>query len=278
MKGMQAYGYEITSVDRKSFECEGMEDFQNLKDFVKLAYNDQLMLKTENIEELMEKIDENSLPTFKQVLSGTFDIKKGKEWKLDIANEKLIVKDIEVFEKVIPFFVSFAKKYDCDEVRKIFEACRNKNGTFNFAAIGRIKTLVNLVYNDKNDRLDFPIKEFMQDAYNFSDRGMAKMSDIIEFCNRCAERYATRESKGDLILTHSLVMMDKLRDKFMKLFRCLRNVGRAQKKKNNMCSMERVELLWKERDNYISTNLNEKLFVLTDLLGLDMIETETVEI
>lgn len=269
MKGMQAYGYEVCSVDRKSFECEGMEDFQNLKDMVKLAYDEQLMLNTEHIEELMEKIDENSLPAYKQVLSGLFDIKKGNEWKIDMTNEKMIVKNIEVFEKVIPFFVSFSKKYDVDEVKKIFEHCRNKNKTFNFAALGRIRTLVNLTYNDKNNRLDFPIKEFMEDAYRFSDRGEAKMSEIIEFCNMCAERYATRESKGDLIITHSLVTMEKLRDKFLKLFRCLINVGRAKKKKDNKCPMERIALLWQEKEFYTSTNLNEKIFVLTDLLGID---------
>ena len=269
MKGMQAYGYEVCSVDRKSFECEGMEDFQNLKDIVKLAYDEQLMLNTEHIEELMEKIDENSLPAYKQVLGGLFDIKKGNDWKIDMTNEKMIVKNIEVFEKVIPFFISFSKKYDVDEVKKIFEHCRNKNKTFNFAALGRIRTLVNLTYNDKNNRLDFPIKEFMEDAYRFSDRGEAKMSEIIEFCNMCAERYATRESKGDLIITHSLVTMEKLRDKFLKLFRCLINVGRAQKKKDNRCPMERIELLWQEKEFYTSTNLNEKIFVLTDLLGID---------
>lgn len=278
MKGMQAYGYEVCSVDRKSFECEGMEDFQNLKDIIKLAYDEQLMLNTEHIEELMEKIDENSLPAYKQVLGGLFDIKKGNDWKIDMTNEKMIVKNIEVFEKVIPFFVSFSKKYDVNEVKKIFEHCRNKNKTFNFAALGRIRTLVNLTYNDKNNRLDFPIKEFMEDAYRFSDRGEAKMSEIIEFCNMCAERYATRESKGDLIITHSLVTMEKLRDKFLKLFRCLINVGRAQKKKDNRCPMERIELLWQEKEFYTSTNLNEKIFILTDLLGIDNeVSTQTIE-
>ena len=253
-----------------------MEDFQNLKDFVKLAYNDQLELNTKHIEELMDLINENTLPVFKQVLGGLFDIKKGSDWKIDMSNEKLVVKNIEVFEKVIPFFMSFSKKYDCDEVKKIFEYCRNKNNTFNFAALGRIRTLVNLIYNDKNNRLDFPLKEFMTDAYRFSDRGMAKKNEIIEFCNMHAERYATRESKDNLIITHSLVTMEKLRDKFYKLFRCLVNVGKPSKKNGNMCPMERVELLWKEKEYYTSSDLNEKIFVLSDLLGIDSINTEEV--
>lgn len=277
MKGMQAYGYEVTSIDRKSFSCEGMEDFANLKDFVKLAYNDQLILNTTHIEELMEEINENSLPIFKQVLGGLFDIKKANEWRIDLTNEKIVVKNVEVFEKVVPIFVSLSKRYECEQVKEIFDYCRNKNNTFNFAAIGRIRTLVNLIYNDKNNRLDFPIKEFMEDAYIFSDRAKATKAEILEFCNACAERYAQRESKGNLILMNSIAMMDKLRDKFFKLFRCLVNVGKPKKKDGNRCSMERVELLWQEKEFYNSINLNEKIFILSDLLGIENIDMEVIE-
>ena len=71
-------------------------------------------------------------------------------------------------------------------------------------------------------------------------------------------------------------MMDKLKDKFYKLFRCLINVGKPKKKDGNRCSMERVELLWKEREYYTNTDLNEKLFVLSDLLGIESITEETI--
>lgn len=277
MKGMQAYGYEVNSIDRKSFECEGMEDFANLDDFVKLAYNEQLQLNTAHIEELMDEINENNLQLFKQVLRGMFEIRKGKDWKFDMSNSKLTVKNVEVFEKVVPFFMSFSKRYDCDQIREIFDHCRNKNGTFNFAAIGRIKTLVNLMYNDKNNRLDLPIKEFMEAAYKFSDLGAAKKSEIIDFCNEFAESYARKESKGDLVINYSLVMMEKLKDKFYKLFRCLINVGKPKKKDGNRCSMERVELLWKEREDG-SKVINEKASLwLSDFLGIDTIHEETID-
>ena len=277
MKGMQAYGYEVCSVDRKSFACEGMEDFANLKDLVKLAYNDQLQLNTTHIEELMDEINENNLPIFKQVLSGLFDIKKGNEWKVDMTNEKMLVKNIEIFEKVIPIFVSLSKKYDVEQVKDIFEHCRNKNGTFNFAAIGRIRTLVNLIYNDKNDRLDLPIKEFMNETYVFSQQGEVKKSEIIEFCNSFADNYAKNESENNLAIMQSMLMMEKLRDKFYKLFRCLINFGRPSKKNDNKVTMERVELLWKEKEYYNSVNLNEKLFILTELLDIDDVTVESNE-
>lgn len=277
MKGMQAYGYEVTSIDRKSFMCEGMEDFSNLKDIIKLAYDDQLMLNTTHIEELISTINETTLYSYKQVLNGAFEIKKKNEWRIDTVNEKLYAKNIEVFEKVVPIYVSFSKRYDCKEIEDIFNYCKNKNGTFNFSAIGRIRTLVNLIYNDKNNRLDFPIKEFMEDAYKFSDRGKAKKSEIIDFCNACAERYAARESKGEIILNHSVVMMDKLRDKFFKLFNCLIKIGKPKKKDNMNCTMERVELLWKEKEYYTIMNLNEKIFELSDLLGIGIVENEFIE-
>lgn len=276
MKGMQAYGYEVTSIDRKIFECEGLEDFANLKDFVKLAYNEQLQLNTTHIEELFKIIDEYSLPIYKQVLAGMFDIKKGNKWDKDLTNNRITVKNVEVFEKVIPIFVSLSKRYKCKDIIDIFEHCRNENKTFNFAAIGRIRTLVNLIYNDKNNRLDMPIKDFMIAAYKFSELGAAKKSEIIEFCNNQAEIYAQKESRGDLQITYSMLMMDKLKDKFYKLFRCLIDVGKPKKKDGNKCSMERIELLWKEKTDDV-VNINEKAFELYDLLGIDDISTTVID-
>ena len=151
MKGMQAYGYEVCSVDKQKFECEGMEDFTNLNDFVKLAYDDQLQLNTTHIEELIEQINEINIGTFKEVLNGKYTIVKGKDWKLDLDGYKIVVKNAEVFEKVVPIFTSLSKQYNCDQICEIFEFCRHKGGSFNFAAIKRIRTLVNILYNDKRE-------------------------------------------------------------------------------------------------------------------------------
>jgi hypothetical protein len=274
MKGMSAYGYEVTSSDCKSLNGEGKEDFSNLKDLVKLAYDEKLQLNTTYVEELMNNITENNLYTYKGVLNGQFDIKKGNKWAEDTYNNQVIAKNIEVFEKVVPIFVSFSKQYECDQIRKIFEHCRNKNNTFNFAAIGRIRTLVNLMYNDKNNRLDLPIKEFMTETYKFVEQGWAKKNDIEEFCNRFAENYARQESKGQLIINYSVLTMDMLKDKFKKLFNCLVTVGRPSKKNENKCQLEKVELLWKEREWYGSTDLNDKVFILSDLLDIGDVTIE----
>jgi hypothetical protein len=62
--------------------------------------------------------------------------------------------------------------------------------------------------------------------------------------------------------------MDSLRERFLKLFKCLCKVGRASKKTNGLVPVERIELLWKEKEYYTSTNLNEKLFVFAEFFEM----------
>ena len=80
-------------------------------------------LNTQHIEELLEIIEEDRLALYKDVLAGKYDIRKGDEWKDDLTNHRLIVKNIEVFEKVVPIFLSLTKQYNVAQVREIFVFC-----------------------------------------------------------------------------------------------------------------------------------------------------------
>ena len=257
MKGMEAYGYEIQAKDLREFKMEGLEDFADLKNMTKLAYDEQLTLNTTHIEELMDIITEDRLNIYKEVLRGKYDIKKGNEWKEDVGANKMTVKNVEVFEKVVPIFISLSKQYEMDKIKEIFNYCRNKNGTFNFAAINRIRTLVNMIYNDKNERLDLPIKEFMIESYNFSDLGVTTVSEFKSFILGFAMKYMTRASKGDVQITRSVKTMEDAQEKFEHIFKCLVKCSRPNRQ--NKFTMERVELLWPER-----TTLNESISDMID--------------
>lgn len=272
MKGMQSYGYEIFSKDLKDFKLEGMEDFSDLKNMVKLAYDEQLELNTKHIEELLELITEDRLTIYKEVLRGSFEIRKSDEWRDDLTKNKMYVKNVEVFEKVVPICVSLSKQYDMQSIRDIFEYCRNKNNTFNFAAIARIRTLVNILYNEKNQRLDLPIQEYMKEVYDFSDLGTVNKNDIKDFIRRFANKYAQRESTREILILHSLTTMTELVEKFEKIFKCL--VKTTRPGKDGKVSMERVELLWKEKeyDNYTGTDQNDKLYILSEFLNIVDVE------
>lgn len=264
MKGMMAYGYNISSQDLGSIQMEGIENFKDLKNMVKLAYDEQLQLNTTHIEELISLITEDRLGLYKEVLRGSFEIKKGNIWKEDITKHQMIVKNIEVFEKVVPIFISMSKQYDIKDIRDIFDFCRNKNGTFNFAAINRIKMLINILYNDKNKRLDLPIKEFMVKSYEFSDRQKVKKIELQKFLQEFARNYAMKESANGINIVLAQMTMENLYNTFEKIFKCLINTSRPTK--DGIIEMTRVELLWKEKEYYNNTNQSDKVYILTEFL------------
>lgn len=274
MKGMMYYGYQINSRDLKAFNVQGAEMFRDLKNMVKLAYDEQLQLNTTHIEELMDIITEDRLALYKEVLSGTFEIRKGDMWKEDLTNHKMYVKNIEVFEKVVPIFTSLSKQYKVSDIKDIFEYCRNKNNTFNFAAINRIRLLVNILYNDKNGRLDLPINQFMKEAYEFSDLKTIHKREIDKFLTDFSQKYAMKESTNEIIITRSILTMQSLVKTFEKIFKCLIKVSRPTKE--GIVNMERVELLWQEKEYFNSQNLNEHIFVLADFLDLSDSTSEKI--
>lgn len=265
MKGMESYGYLISSKDLGEFQVEGSEIFRDVKNLMRQAYDDRLNLNTTHIEELMDIINENNLSTYKDVLAGKYDIKKGDDWKNDLTNKTLIVKNIEVFEKVVPIYVSLSKQYTTEQIGEIFEFCRNKGGSFNFAAIKRIRTLVNILYNDKNQRLDLPIKQFMEESYEFASYKTCKKTELKSFIKNFAVRYVNKASTREILIERSITTVESIIEKFTNIFKCLVNVSRPSK--DGTIKMEPVELLWKERENG-NKNANDSIYILDDFLGL----------
>ena len=274
MKGMQAYGYNVSIVDLKQFHVTGTLIFRDLKDLVKLAYDDQLVLDTTHVQELMDLMDENSIPIYREVLRGRYDIKKGDEWKNDHENHIIIVKNMEIFEKVAPLFISMSKRYEVKTIKDIFESCRRKNGTYNFAAIKRIRLLINILYNEKNGRLDLPIQQYMKDAYEFSDLKTVHKSDIVNFNKKWALKYAQTESGEGVLIDRAMMTMETLEKTFSNIFKCLINTTRPGK--DGIVNMERVELLWKERENE-TNRMNDLAFILADFLDNNKIDIENIE-
>lgn len=262
MKGMQAYGYNISSRDLKEFQLSEV-DFMDLKTIVKSAYDDELNLNTTYTEELLGLITDDRLNLYKEVLNGSIDIRKGDIWKEDITNKKMYVKSVEVFEKVVPIFLSMSKQYEVKDIKEIFEFCRSKNGSFNFSAIKRLRLLINILYNNKQNRLDLPIKEFMEGTYKFIEGKRITEGDIKKFIMDFATNFAQGTSTEEIIIPKATMTMELLYDQFEKIFNCL--VTKVRKK--NVVKLQKVELLWKEKEYYTSTNLNENVFILEEFLG-----------
>ena len=272
-KGMMSYGYEYSGKDLEKFEMKNGETVQSI---IKNARDTQIAKNTKDIEELLDMITEDRLVIYKAVLAGEYDISKGQAWKEDQVNKKMIVKNIEIFEKVIPLFISMSKLYKVEDIKEIFESCRNKNGSFNFAAIRRIKLLINILYNDKNNRLDLPIKEYMYSIYDFidaHDRGVRK-SEIDKFIYNFAVDYARKESSDKIKIEMSPVTMIEMIEIFTNLFKCLVDMTRPA---NGVVHIKKAELLWQEReDNYSVKEQNEKIFALAEFLEYIDVDREEV--
>ena len=275
MKGMQSYGYNVSSVDHKSFTMmEGGGNFRDLQALTKLAYDNQLKLNTTHIEELMDIITEDRLSIYKDVLKGKYEIRKGDDWKEDLGKNRMTVKNIEVFEKVVPIFVSFSKLYEMDKIVDIFNFCRHSNGSFNFAAINRIRLLANILYNDKNNRLDLPIKNFMRAVYDFIQVGELHKLAIEKFCSDYAHKYARGASTDLIKIELATKTMTRITDTFLNIFKCLVDCSRPNKK--GIVKVKPFEMLWKERTIGEKT---EHIYVLEEFLGIEhIIDSEDIDI
>lgn len=280
MKGMQCYGYEISAVDLNDFDCEGSEMFKDLKNAIRLSREEQVSLNAKHCEELINLITDDRLSLYKEVMRGSFEIKKGSDWKEDVNNHKMIVKNIEVFEKIVPLFLSFSKQYEIKDIKDIFEYCRNSGGSYNFAAIGRLRTLTNIMYNDDIKRLDLPIKEFMEETYKFSERKKVKKHELDAFIKDFSLRYAIKASTSNIIISKAQLTMKTIEDIMSRIFRCLISTSRPSK--NGDIEMSRVELLWKKKEFYNSSDHNSDVFILPGFLEttvntLDVFQEEHIE-
>ena len=275
MKGMMSYGYNVTSRDLGTFSIEDGEIFSDLKNMVKLAYDEKINLNTNQIVELIDLITEDRLPIYRDVLQGLYEIRKGNCWKEDQSKKIMTVKNVEVFEKVIPIFVSMSKQYTVQDIKEIFESCRNKNGSFNFAAIKRIKMLINIIYNDKNGRLDIPIGDYMNRVYSLCEQETMKKYEVDHFISQYSMEYAEKESKGIIQIYKAQYTMGTIKKKFEEIFKCLVKMSRPNKEK--IVKLEKVELLWKEREDYEREyKSNEHSFILAEFLDNQEVEHSSV--
>ncbi len=274
IKGMKSYGYDYSIRNKYVFSFSEKVRLENITDIKKSARLNRRLKNTVDIEELLELITDDRLSIYNDVLKGKYEIKKGKSWKESIEDRIMTVKNIEVFEKVIPTIFSFHKMYTIDDIKSIFEYCR-KNDMYNFAAISRIKTLSNIVYNNKKNRLDIPIKKFMYDLYEFVDKsdGVCKKDELDKFIDNYVENYARQESSKNIPIWMSKGALKEIKHGVERMVKCLVDIGRKNKK--GEVTISKSELLWNEKEtiNYESKDdIFIKEFILGDLI--DNIDTD----
>lgn len=273
VKGMISYGYKYNSEDLGEFHDESLGEGL-VKDLVKGARMKAKQRDSQHTEELLQIMTEDRLDIYRDVLQGRYDITKGNDWNEDPFTKKMTVKNIEVFEKVVPLVVSMSKMYDVQDIRNIFEFCKEKNN-YNFAAIRRIKLLSNIIYNSKLNRLDLPIEKYMKETYKFVEKNSkCKKYEIDEFVEKFTQKYAEKESKGEVNILLSPITLKSMAMALRNIFNCLVNVSRPDKKKE--VKLSKTELLWEEKHEK-RNNAVKNLFVIDDFLGNITVEESVVK-
>lgn len=271
-KGMKSYGYLYSSEDKGQYRAS-REEALGIKSSRESSASSLKAQQTLYAEELMDLITEDRLTLYRDVIAGRYELIKSDKWEDDPVNKKIYVKDMEIFEKVVPLFVSMSKLYEPDDIKEIFNFCRNANGTFNYAAIERMRVLINMVYNNKAKRLDLPIQRFMEKTYEFAERETCKKVEIDKFINKFAFEYMKAESPDlKTAIYLSDIVAEQVKKSFMTLFKCLINVDKVKSKgkkdkDKGLVKMSPIKLMWTTREEKQTESYkNQNVYVLAEFL------------
>lgn len=266
---MMGYGYKYDSVELGVYKGIISEDFIVTDDVNNLIASVKASEQAKNahlVDELLEFLSGERINICKDVMKGLYDIRKGDDWKdnTNTGDKKLTVKSIEIFEKVVPIVSSLNRYFDMDDIKSIFTYCQNSNGTYSFSAIKRVKLFMNLYFNSKLNRLDLPIKEFMEDTYKFvemhqqENNGDCPVTELRQFISDKTLEYARRDSTKDIVIEYSPLTMQSYTDTLDEMFKCLIQVSRPRGPRNaRVVHFEPYEMMWKDKHEKYTTFMEQ---------------------
>jgi hypothetical protein len=114
----------------------------------------------------------------------------------------------------------------------------------------------------------------MEEAYEFSEYKKVRKKELEDFIRNFAALYAMKSSTRNILIEKSVKTTEMLEEKFMMIFKCLVNISRPTK--DGVITMERVELLWKER-TYDDDINGPAIYAIDEFLGMAAPEITVVE-
>ena len=246
IQGMKCYGYQVSCKPMVEFPVEDTGIFTDVEDVCRNMISKLRGEQHELVTELLDEVNETNLVDFAEVIGGRREILIGKRWGVD--DEGIMRgKDLEVFDKVVPILLSLTKRYDLEDSKKFFTFCRNKNGTYNFSAVQRLRVLSNILFNKEENLLHLDIDRFMEDCSEFVKKKTVTKEEIEEFVNTHADAYLKN-------LECPEQTVEKTRKSFDQLFRVLVE----RKRENGAYTITPVTILWqtrKEKEDEIREHL-----------------------
>lgn len=167
MNGMKYYGYTVNTI---TYNKEVPEtDRDKIEQFLKECRNTRFNYTTAETFKFLNHLDDGNIDIYKDLLKGSYEIFKDKEYQIDREENNLYASDIEILEKNIPIVLGLYKYYDCNTIREIYEYCIDKKqNRINYTKLNRIRRFIQIESNRKKKRLDFPILKFVKQSQDWA--------------------------------------------------------------------------------------------------------------
>ena len=274
--GMKYYGYEIIIKDHKDRVDEAKQE--DVEEFLKLCRHNRYNYNTAETFKFLNHLNDGNIDTYKELLKGSYEIFKDESYKIEREENNIYASDIEILEKNIPIVIGLYKFYDCETIRDIFEYCIDKKqNRINYTKLNRIRRFVQIEYNRKRRRLDFPVLKFVKDSQNWARaHGSTNENEINKYLADYAVGYANS--------IPNLIVEDK--EYLETIFELTKDLWKIiilqSRPKNGNVGIVPFELLWQKK-----TDLNDiyggsqetQAFFVEELLGdmKDINESDDLE-
>lgn len=263
LNGMRYYGYCINIKDYQDIISE--EKIDELHEYMKTCRQARFDYMTIQTFKFLDQINDSNIDLYRDLLRGDYSIFKDEKYALKREENNLYAEDIEVIEKNIPIILGLYKFYDCDTIKDIFKYCiEQKSSSINYAKLDRIRRFVNIEYNRKRKRLDFPVMRYIKDAQDWAKENPSVTNiQLTEWLQNYAAKYANTIKN---VVVDDIEFLKSIYDYCSDLWRVIIMQSRP---KNGKIYIEPFELLWdkkKSLNNIYETNKDmTSEFFLTQL-------------
>ena len=273
---MKYYGYNVSSVNFTNRVPDSQ--IEQIETYFKDCRNKRYNYNTTQTLMFLDHINDSNIDMYRDLLRGSYEIFKDDKFEIDRNENNLYCTDIEILEKNIPIVLGLYKFYDCDTIKDIFRYCiESKQNKINYSKLNRIRKFVNIEYNRKRKRLDFPIIHFMNSARDFATNNPTVTSkEIIEWLAKYAAKYA--DSVKDVVVEDIKYLED-----IFEMIKELWSVVIIQSRpKNGNISISPFELLWTRKadinDIYGGSQYTKEFFLNELIDNIEEKENDEEEI
>lgn len=259
---MKKYGYNFEVIEAPAFVCDD-ERGERLADVERDVKDMRAKVKSESqehIDDLLEHIDESILNIYKETMQGGYMVIKGDDYTEDHTNRILTVKDVDIFNIIIPILVSLNRFFHLNTVKLIFESCKTKK-KYNITALKRWRDFMILLSTSRNCYLDGFVTDYIHEIRELVDNNNVITKDLVDqFISSKAEEYInTHKSEHK-----SEAIEENTRESFKKIFNCLVDVSRKDKQGNVKLNRRKME--WDTRDDERMKERNCNIYTADDLI------------